>query len=1166
MEMNNEPERSGQESVTPSPETISAPPPAPEPPPQPAPDPGPQPVQGYDSLYSSVQTKTAKPPKKPFLERFRGWIRELPVPAGFWFIVLFLVADAIFSIPAMLAPEGAARSIIYDAVGLVWPFLLLWLSGYMDSLRLDAKKFGKTLLIALPLLIIGGLGVLWEIFNTPSGASIQWQSAPFICAGVLKLLRIAFAEIAVFFGITAHSIGEKEGRDQEGVWYSAIISGVIFGLFTFVNTFAVDGLKQGIALGISAAVLGTVYAAVYYRGGSLYPVMLLHLLYAAAQNFSSCFAQGTDAAVSILNEYSSGNYFMSAVGFFLLFFLLRHKKIREAIENLRGAEEAARFPGDMTRAERRKAKRECAERRREALKQQYEDAPLAFRIFRVYLFKPIGVLCGVACGVGLVVLGAFSLLMDAEFMDTQKELWNASGREDVDRSVIEEMSPIDAEGAAAINVLPRGKDSDTWTICLYMVGANLEDMGEDDLATVVRVQTYEQRKKLQEESLQNDIKRVADYSDELAKKGIELPSYLYTAQHPDASAGASSDSGTTIATGRGAASADIDEILSESWNDQITVVIQTGGATRWSNQLVNPNRTQRFLYKNGQFEEIANLPVQDSCSVESLSGFLRFCDENYRSDHNMLVLWDHGGGAFGYGGDSIFGTNMSLRDLRKALKSVYKPDRSKPAFDIIGFDACLMSSLEVVHYLDGFASYLTVSEETEPGFGWEYTSWLQTLSDDPAMSPAQVAMSVADTYMDYYMKQNASKTLFTMLVGSTDVTFSVIDENKGCELYDAYCALTKAQLTDAAKDISVLSEIGRCGKRSTQFCGSASTVFNTVDLGNYVDYMIDTYPKESSRIKDLLEQTVLYHRESGALSDSQGLSVYLPCSISDYYGTKYFLDYIYNVCDDESTKALYYYKMAGCLNDDMLYYLRTLSKEAPQVIDTSIFKAFSKTEPIIGDDGFRVSIDPKIQQMTVGYYAECAIYDPDHYLIIDLGYDENAVLDGEGSLECDFDGTWICLDGVPLATDVVSSTASSVEYRAKVNYNGSASYLLFSYDRDSDEFTVNGIAKIPNSAENVNFLTNTKSVEEVETGSKIVPLYQVTDMISQKILEKEGKSVTFRSGSSIECKTLGNGYYLTTAVITDQRGDRYYSKVVGNTVSGGSVSERKVDATFYGSD
>ena len=84
----------------------------------------------------------------------------------------------------------------------------------------------------------------------------------------------------------------------------------------------------------------------------------------------------------------------------------------------------------------------------------------------------------------------------------------------------------------------------------------------------------------------------------------------------------------------------------------------------------------------------------------------------------MLVLWNHGGGPFGYGMDSIFGGMFSLKDIRTALSQVYRPNTSKPAFDIIGFDACLMSTLEVTNALDGFADYYCLSEESEPGDGW----------------------------------------------------------------------------------------------------------------------------------------------------------------------------------------------------------------------------------------------------------------------------------------------------------------------------------------------------------------------------------------------------------------------------------------------------------------
>ena len=46
----------------------------------------------------------------------------------------------------------------------------------------------------------------------------------------------------------------------------------------------------------------------------------------------------------------------------------------------------------------------------------------------------------------------------------------------------------------------------------------------------------------------------------------------------------------------------------------------------------------------------------------------------------------------------------------------------------------------------------------------------------------------------------------------------------------------------------------------------------------------------------------------------------------------------------------------------------------------------------------------------------------------------------------------------------------------------------------------------------------------------------------------------------------GHANDLTSAVITDPRGDTYYSPVVGATVSGGKVTARNVDDNFFGYD
>lgn len=65
----------------------------------------------------------------------------------------------------------------------------------------------------------------------------------------------------------------------------------------------------------------------------------------------------------------------------------------------------------------------------------------------------------------------------------------------------------------------------------------------------------------------------------------------------------------------------------------------------------------------------------------------------------------------------------------------------------IGFDACLMSSLEVASVLAPYADYMIASQETEPGWGWNY-AFLSVLSDR-AIPGDEMGEYIVDSYMDY---------------------------------------------------------------------------------------------------------------------------------------------------------------------------------------------------------------------------------------------------------------------------------------------------------------------------------------------------------------------------------------------------------------------------------
>ena len=160
--------------------------------------------------------------------------------------------------------------------------------------------------------------------------------------------------------------------------------------------------------------------------------------------------------------------------------------------------------------------------------------------------------------------------------------------------------------------IPDIDPDDTWTICVYMVGAELEDMYENDLSLTTMYQTAKEKNARNAEEMEEIFSLLDQYSTELNSNGLELPEYLYYPDPPTESYSEYVTNDVVVADMEGCASTDIYEMVEAETPDNISIVVQTGGATRWSNTFINPNKTQRFLIKNGGFEELENLPLQRS--------------------------------------------------------------------------------------------------------------------------------------------------------------------------------------------------------------------------------------------------------------------------------------------------------------------------------------------------------------------------------------------------------------------------------------------------------------------------------------------------------------------------------------------------------------------------
>lgn len=91
---------------------------------------------------------------------------------------------------------------------------------------------------------------------------------------------------------------------------------------------------------------------------------------------------------------------------------------------------------------------------------------------------------------------------------------------------------------------------------------------------------------------------------------------------------------------------------------------------------------------------------------------------------------------------------LNNAELQQAFADIQQ--RSGRQVDVIGMDACLMSTVEVAYQLRDQAGYLVASQALEPMEGWPYLSILRKLAAEPGLSPAELAVLVVEEYGRHY--------------------------------------------------------------------------------------------------------------------------------------------------------------------------------------------------------------------------------------------------------------------------------------------------------------------------------------------------------------------------------------------------------------------------------
>ena len=251
---------------------------------------------------------------------------------------------------------------------------------------------------------------------------------------------------------------------------------------------------------------------------------------------------------------------------------------------------------------------------------------------------------------------------------------------------------------------------------------------------------------------------------------------------------------------------------------------------------------------------------------ETLTRFIKYCSENYPANRQDLIFWDHGGGSItGYGYDEKHKNegSMDLSEINQALKA------SGQKFDFIGFDACLMATLETAQYVSNYADYLIASEETEPGVGWYYTKWLNALAEDTSMSTLEIGKDIVDGFVDECNR----------VCSGQKTTLSVIDLAEFSQTVPSKLKAFSTSTTNLIKsdNYKTVSD----ARASTREFATSSKI-DQIDLVNFAN-SIGT--DEAKALCDAVLSAVKYNRTSRSMTNAYGVSIYFPYKKASKVGT-----------------------------------------------------------------------------------------------------------------------------------------------------------------------------------------------------------------------------------------------------------------------------------------
>lgn len=506
----------------------------------------------------------------------------------------------------------------------------------------------------------------------------------------------------------------------------------------------------------------------------------------------------------------------------------------------------------------------------------------------------------------------------------------------------------------------------------------------------------------------------------------------------------------------GAGTSDLEEMLavmmgeqSEIINKRVNLVAEAGGSYQWGMPELEGMQNVRFCINDGGIDDLKELRDTNMGESSALSDFINYAMGTYPAQNYILLFWNHGNGPIeGYGYDVLHeGDSILLSEMRTGIEQSELDTRLR----LVGFDACLMGSIETAGVMSTYADYMVASAELEPQDGWDYT-WLDIFAEEN-LTGEQIGKRIVDCYDAFYREE------------TYPITLACMDLNAYQETEEAFSHYLELLFMEEEEDLYGMVSQKR---KQVQGFGNSSMVtdcYDLVDMEQLLQDLSETAWTESG-LEDSLDRLIPIRRTKGYGRVPCGISVYLP-----------------SATDFELEESIRRYRDTGFENT----YIRFAADYAAYLLEGEL----PDLEGGMGQYGqqeerITAEFAPEFLQETAALYllAVKPLPGMENCFYV-LATDSDLSVSESGKAEAVTEETYTALKGQALCLVEQYNSPERTDYMSPVLYNGELCMMKISFSEENADGEITAV--IPVTEEKI----SAKKEYKLQTGDTVTPLYML---------------------------------------------------------------------------